>query len=42
MKIVYPVFTNVALGVLGMGMLIPMVLRWGAFTSLGIEHYDDE
>lgn len=42
MKIVYPVFTNVALGVLGMGMLIPMALRWRAFTSLGIEHYDDE
>ncbi len=27
-KIVYPVFTNIALSVLGMGMLIPMALRW--------------
>ena len=42
MKIVYPVITNVALGVLGMGMLIPMALRWRSFTSLGIEHYEDE
>lgn len=32
-KIVYPVFTNVALGALGMGMLIPMALRWRAFAG---------
>jgi hypothetical protein len=33
MKIVYPVFTNIALSVLGMGMLIPMALRWRAFAG---------
>ena len=30
MEIVYPVFTNIALSVLGMGMLIPFGTRWRA------------
>jgi hypothetical protein len=35
MKLVYPVYTHMALSVLGMGMLVPVALRWLAMLGVG-------